>query len=324
MRLYSENNTNYIRTLDTGSSIKLQVIDFDSSPVDLTKFERVLVKVGRDGEGKEDVGTLLTIEPLSITEDGFVEFNIVNNSLNYGRYKIEVHMFETNGLLKISPSANKFTFTLSKSLDEVGNTIAVLSVQQLLDDMSDVKVLAVQTNSDSAVAVETSLTAKNVSTEAKTMAQNAEERVNALVNDKLKIYNYTISATSNGQKDFEIPLKGFDINRDGVILVAQNRTLLEVNDYSVVKVNTKYYVRLTEAVTDYQNTSITFQILKGSTVVDTIAVTGQLPATEILEDENRKFVSTEKINQWDDSVIKVSPTPPTDSTVSFWLDTSEE
>lgn len=135
MRLYAENNTNYIRSLDTGSEIKLQVINNDNSPVNLTTLKSTTVIIGQD-----NIGRLAGITPHYIDEFGFLKFKFnKNNSLNAGRYYLEVHMQTTEDHLMISPTRNKFIMEVEYSIDELGNQVAVMAVQELLDNIQAVK-----------------------------------------------------------------------------------------------------------------------------------------------------------------------------------------
>lgn len=78
--------------------------------------------------------------------------------------------------------------------------------------------------------------------------------------------NYKIPATNNGQTDFQIPLATFEPEID-VMLVMQNRTVLESDEYSVEKLDAYYYVKLVEPVKDYENTSLSLFIIKGNVMV---------------------------------------------------------
>lgn len=81
--------------------------------------------------------------------------------------------------------------------------------------------------------------------------------------------SYKIPATSEGQKDFEIPLETFDPTID-VILVTQNRTVLEMDEYTITQQGIKHFVTLVEPVKDYTNTSISLLIFKGKITIGEI------------------------------------------------------
>lgn len=81
--------------------------------------------------------------------------------------------------------------------------------------------------------------------------------------------NYKIPATNDGQTDFQIPLATFDPDID-VMLVMQNRTVLESDEYSITKPNAYYHVTLVEPVKDYQNTSISLFIIKGNVMISDV------------------------------------------------------
>lgn len=81
--------------------------------------------------------------------------------------------------------------------------------------------------------------------------------------------NYKIPATIEGQTDFEIPLASFDPEID-VMLVMQNRTVLEPDEYSITHPNAYYYVTLKEPVKDYANTAISLFIIKGNVMISDV------------------------------------------------------
>lgn len=76
---------------------------------------------------------------------------------------------------------------------------------------------------------------------------------------KLMSYPYVLTATTANQKDFSIPLSSFEAATD-TVMVVQNRTLLSMNDYTIVNVSGAYKVRLTEGVA--VGTEISLLILK--------------------------------------------------------------
>lgn len=167
MRLYAENNTNYIKSLDNGSLIKLLVIDDDNSPMDLTEFEKVVVKIGND-----ELGTILNIEPNTTDANGVVEFSI-STSLPSGKYFIEIHMFVNTNTVRIAPSEYQFQATITKSMGELRQEIAIISVQQLISDMNEVKTLSEDSNAKVTQAVASANNAVDVANIADINANNA-------------------------------------------------------------------------------------------------------------------------------------------------------
>lgn len=131
MRLYVENGTNYIKSLDDGSPIKLQVIDNDNSPVDLTTFNKVTVKVGNEN------GTILNITPDSLDLDGFVSFKLPKNTLTVGKYQIEVYMYGLDETIRVAPSDSILPFSVFKALDEVGTLVNVMALDEILAKVNE-------------------------------------------------------------------------------------------------------------------------------------------------------------------------------------------
>lgn len=76
---------------------------------------------------------------------------------------------------------------------------------------------------------------------------------------KLVSYSYVLTATTSGQTDFDIPLATFVAETD-TVMVVQNRTTLNKNDYSIVNVSGANKVRLAEGVSS--GTEIALLILK--------------------------------------------------------------
>ena len=95
----------------------------------------------------------------------------------------------------------------------------------------------------------------------------------------IKAHNYKIPATSEGQTEFQIPLATFDPEID-VMLVMQNRTVLENDEYSITKPNAYYHVKLVEPVQDYENMTLSLFIIKGNVM---ISETVDIPTASITQ-----------------------------------------
>lgn len=202
MRLYVENGTNYIKSLDDGSPIKLQVIDNDNSPVDLTKFPQVFVKIGT-----ERLGAILSIVPTTKDIDGFVEFTLPKNTLPKGLYLLEIHMIDSLGAIRISPSDSDLRVVIRKSLDELGDEISAITVTELMAIVSDSKLLAEsadntskQANLSANNAVDIATGANVKSDKAITDSTSALSKANTAITDSTKAKTDSASAvtTANG------------------------------------------------------------------------------------------------------------------------------
>ena len=82
----------------------------------------------------------------------------------------------------------------------------------------------------------------------------------------IKAQNFKVPATEEGQVDFQIPLATFDPEID-VMLVMQNRTVLESDEYSITKKGVSHYVTLVEPVKDYANMALSLFIIKGNVMI---------------------------------------------------------
>lgn len=129
----------------------------------------------------------------------------------------------------------------------------------------------------------------------------------------LKAHNYKIPATTEGQTEFEIPLVDYDPNID-VMLVTQNRTVLESDEYTITQKGAKHFVTLVDPVKDHANTSISLLIFKGNVMVGDIAdipvasttKAGIVALTSELGDREDLAVTQKALNEVSNEVTEVT------------------
>ncbi len=126
MRIYSVDNTNYIRSTDTASILEIFITENNGTPVNLTSYSKVEVAIGNE------VGRIITLTPLSKGADGRLTFKFTSaTSLTNGKYYLEVHLTTntTSNEKKVAPSRSTFFIEIAKSLDEpLNNNILIETV----------------------------------------------------------------------------------------------------------------------------------------------------------------------------------------------------
>lgn len=114
---------------------------------------------------------------------------------------------------------------------------------------------------------------------------------------KLMMYPYVLTASIEGQTDFEIPMETFDINTDTVFVI-QNTAFLTSDMFTLVAPKT---VSLVSGVT--VGTSIGIVVLKNVPIGEDGSINGRclaiqsVPADRIIQDLNNKFVTQREQNK---------------------------
>ena len=227
----------------------------------------------------------------------------------------------------------KYTDTIRKSGNQSGGTVIAdngildqrlgmessrrIQVQvQLVTDNSDVTktyLTVASINASGQVtdlreyAVLASEVARQVEAEinsAKAMAQQAEINAKAYTDQQISLvsetgipklahYDYELTATVDGQTDFDIPLTTFDPTTDRVE-VKQNRTTIEPSAYTIGDFNSDgiYTVRLSEGVVS--GTTIVISVLKhvpmgpDGMINGTVLAVGSIPLDRLNEEVTTK------------------------------------
>lgn len=174
MKLQLINDVNTLKSTDNATQIELAIVDEQQQFIDLSQFKMIVVNIGTGG-------TLYSSETPIIDADTNTFSFTLSQSLPVGTYQVQVHLTTDDDKLHIAPNRGSETLTIEKSFNEVGETVTVMSIQQLLNDMAATLEIAetANTKSDSAVtkantAVSTANTAKSTADTAKSTADTAK------------------------------------------------------------------------------------------------------------------------------------------------------
>lgn len=161
MKLQLINDINTLKSTDNATQIELAVVDEQQQFIDLSQFEMILVNIGSGG-------ALYSSETPVVNEDGNTFSFTLSQALPVGKYQIQVHLTTHDGKLHIAPHKGVETLTIEKSFNEVsGETIAVISIQKLLDDMASTLSVAEAANdkaNDAVAKAESAISTANIAT----------------------------------------------------------------------------------------------------------------------------------------------------------------
>lgn len=141
MKLRLLNNIDTLKSTDNATEIQLSVLDEAEEIVDLSQYANISIAIGYQG-------TRYSSETPVIAEDHQSLSIVLSNALPEGKYNIEVILTKEDGTYHIAPNEGIFILTIEKSLSKVGTSVTVISVQQLLDDMAEVRRLSEQSNAN--------------------------------------------------------------------------------------------------------------------------------------------------------------------------------
>lgn len=200
MKLQLINDINTLKSTDNATQIELAVVDEQQQFIDLSQFEMILVNIGSGG-------ALYSSETPVVNEDGNTFSFTLSNALPVGKYQIQVHLTTHDGKLHIAPHKGAETLTIEKSFNEIdGETIVVMTIQQLLDDMASTLRVAEESNTkaDNAIAkADSAIDTANIATTdaatAITLASEAKSTVNDAVTsaDNANAKSDTATNTAN-------------------------------------------------------------------------------------------------------------------------------
>ncbi|MFD2869823.1 hypothetical protein ACFSY7_15125 [Kurthia populi] len=214
MKLQLINDINTLKSTDNATQIELAVVDEQQQFIELTQFKTIVVNIGTSG-------TLYSSETPTVDTDTNTFSFTLSNVLPVGKYQIQVHLTTHDGKLHIAPHKGAETLTIEKSYNEIdGETIVVMTIQQLLDDMASTLQVAEESNNksdaaiakadsaidianiattDAATAITLANEAKSTASSAVTSANNANAKADTAINtanDALTVAQQAI-ATAN-------------------------------------------------------------------------------------------------------------------------------
>lgn len=173
MKLRLLNDTDTLKSTDNATKLKFAITDNQDTILSLEQYTAITVAIGQNG-------ARYSSEAVEIVDDKQAfEFSLTN-SLPASIYNIEVTLTTAEGTNHIAPSEGIFKLTIEKSLNEVGDAVTILSVQQLIDDMASTLRVAEEANEKSNDAVAKAESAIATASTAKTTADNAKTTADGL------------------------------------------------------------------------------------------------------------------------------------------------
>jgi hypothetical protein len=135
LKLQILNEFNVLKQGDTKSEIRLKLLDFSESPLDLTgKTVNIVIA--------NSIGKVLEKTPvIDSTDTGVIYFQFSPDDVTgYGDMRLEVHVTESSGKVQIIPSNGYYKFQLDRSLDELaGGNVTSYTLQHFIDEVDQKK-----------------------------------------------------------------------------------------------------------------------------------------------------------------------------------------
>lgn len=147
------NNNNTLKSTDNATLIKLGVVDENQEFIDLTVYKRIDVTIGKNE-------TLYSTIVPQIVDKTTLQFANDGN-IPHGKYSIQVNLVNNNDTVHVVPNRGDFPFTIEKSLNELGETVTLMSVQELISSMEDVKTISKDSNNKVTQAIQTAETVQS-------------------------------------------------------------------------------------------------------------------------------------------------------------------
>lgn len=154
MKLLLVNDIDTLKSTDNATQVELAVLDEEQQRIDLSQFTTIAVQIGSNG-------SLYSTEKPIVNEEMNTFSFTLSSELPAGTYSIQVNLTTADNKLHIAPNAGTQRLLIEKSFNEVGETIPIISIKSLLDDMAETLVIAKD--------------AKTVADEAKTHVTQAVE-----------------------------------------------------------------------------------------------------------------------------------------------------
>jgi hypothetical protein len=173
LKLQILNEFNVLKQGDTKSEIRLKLLDFSESPLDLTgKTVNVVIA--------NSIGKVLEKTPaIDSTDTGVIYFQFSPDDVTgYGDMRLEVHVTDSSGEVQIIPSNGYYKFQLDRSLDELaGGDVTSYTLQYFLDEVTQKKK---ELESVANEAIDKSNEANVKADEAVTTANTAESKADSV------------------------------------------------------------------------------------------------------------------------------------------------
>lgn len=189
MKLLLVNDIDTLKSTDNATQVELAVLDEEQQRIDLSQFTTIAVQIGSNG-------SLYSTETPIVNEEMNTFSFTLSSELPSGTYSIQVNLTTADNKLHIAPNAGTQRLLIEKSFNEVGETIPIISIKSLLDDMAETLVIAKDAKT---VADE----AKSQVTQAVEASENAVSQVeSAVANANQAVQSSTDAvAVANEAKD---------------------------------------------------------------------------------------------------------------------------
>ena len=135
MKLLLVNDIDTLKSTDNATQVELAVLDEEQQRIDLSQFTTIAVQIGSNG-------SLYSTETPIVNEEMNTFSFTLSSELPAGTYSIQVNLTTADNKLHIAPNSGTQRLLIEKSFNEVGETIPVISIKSLLDDMAATLVIA--------------------------------------------------------------------------------------------------------------------------------------------------------------------------------------
>lgn len=135
MKLLLVNDIDTLKSTDNATQVELAVLDEEQQRIDLSQFTTIAVQIGSNG-------SLYSTETPIVNEEMNTFSFTLSSELPAGTYSIQVNLTTADNKLHIAPNAGTQRLLIEKSFNEVGETIPIISIKSLLDDMAETLVIA--------------------------------------------------------------------------------------------------------------------------------------------------------------------------------------
>ncbi len=166
MQISLLNNVDTLKSTDNATPIELAIMNDVQEFVKLSDYKNINISIGKNGV------IYSSVTPEVLEDDKTMSFTLDGN-LPFGKYILEVNLIKNDDTVHVVPSQGDFPFTIEKSLNELGETVTLMSVQELISSMEDVKTISEDSNTKVTEAISIANDAKSIVNSALNTANNA-------------------------------------------------------------------------------------------------------------------------------------------------------
>lgn len=186
------NDINTLKSTDNATPIELAIMNDEQEYVNLSDYKNINISIGKNGV------IYSSITPEVLDDNKTMSFTLDGN-LPFGKYILEVNLIKDDDTVHVAPNRGDFPFTIEKSLNELGETVTLMSVQELISDMNEVKTLSEDSNAKVTQAVVSANNAVDVANTADINANNALITAQASITDSNEALDKANQALTNSE-----------------------------------------------------------------------------------------------------------------------------